>query len=496
MKRIGIVVLMAGALFSCQERIGKGIPVFTNFSEVGTGIDIGDEGAAEISAYDPLTKKLFVVNNSGASQVDIIDFSDVENLMSFGSIDVTPFGGGVNSVAVKNGLLAMAVEANTKTDNGSIVIFETTNLITPIQVIPVGALPDMVTFSPNGQFIVSANEGEPNDDYSVDPEGSISIIDVTDGFSYQTLGFGAFESQKEALMAQGYRVFGPGATLAMDTEPEYVAISANSTTAWVTLQENNGIAKVDLLGKQITEILPLGMKDYSKKANVLDPSDKDDAIELGNWPLKTYFMPDAIVAYSVGNTDFLITANEGDAREYDGFEEESRVEDLTLDETAFPNWEDLQKKGNLGRYTATTISGDLDGDGDFDEIHGFGGRSFTIWNGNGALINDYNSLEMDLLNTNSSLYDDGRSDNKGVEPEAVEIGTSGGRTYLFVGMERADAVGVYELRGVGSIEFIQLLEVGDAPEGVLFIPAEESPNGRATLVVSSEGDGKVKVFQN
>ncbi|SHO62042.1 choice-of-anchor I family protein [Algoriphagus zhangzhouensis] len=499
MKRIGIVVLMAGVLFSCQERIGKGVPVFTNFSEV-SDIDIsqGGEGAAEISAYDPMTQRLFVVNNELDSKVNVIDFSDIKNLMDLPgeSIDVTPYGGGVNSVAVKNGLLAMAVEANTKTDNGSIVIFETTNLITPIQVIPVGALPDMVTFSPNGQFIVSANEGEPNDDYSVDPEGSISIIDVTDGFSYQTLGFGAFESQKEALMDQGYRVFGPEATLAMDTEPEYVAISANSTTAWVTLQENNGIAKVDLLGKQITEILPLGMKDYSKKANVLDPSDKDDAIELGNWPLKTYFMPDAIVAYSVGNTDFLITANEGDAREYDGFEEESRVEDLMLDETAFPNWEELQKKGNLGRYTATTISGDLDGDGDFDEIHGFGGRSFTIWNANGAMVNDYKTLEMDLINTNSSLYDDGRSDNKGVEPEAVEIGTSGGRTYLFVGMERADAVGVYELRGVGSIEFIQLLKVGDAPEGVLFIPEEESPNGRATLVVSSEDDGVIKVFQN
>lgn len=496
MKKIALIFGVSLTLASCMERVGSKISVQSNFAEISQ-INIGGEGAAEITAFDPDTEQLFVVNNSGSSKVDIVDFSDPGNLLPVGSIDITLYGGGVNSVAVKNGLLAIAVEAFSKTDNGSVLVYETSNLSNPIQVIPVGALPDMVTFSPNGRYIMTANEGEPNDDYSIDPEGSISIIDIEMGYDVTTLGFSSFEGQKDDLMAAGYRVFGPDASLAQDTEPEYVAIDANSETAWVTLQENNGIAKVDIRQKMITDIFPMGQKDHTKNRNELDPSDRDGGVNLQNWPISAYYLPDAIVSYSVGNAAFYITANEGDTREYDTYEEESRVKDLELDPDVFPNADFLQEDENLGRYTVTTASGDLDGDGDFDVLHGIGARSFTIWNGtNGTKVNDYQNLEKDLLATNPGLYDDGRSDNKGVEPEAVEIGIVNGKTYLFVGMERADAVAVYELRGIGGVNFVQILETGDAPEGVLFIPAEESPNGKATLIVSSEGDGFIKVFQN
>ncbi|TFV95768.1 alkaline phosphatase [Algoriphagus kandeliae] len=496
MKRLALIFGMIFTLASCMERGGKGIPFQSNFTQVSS-IDIGGEAAAEITAHDPETQQLFVVNNSLSSTVDIIDFSDPQNMLPTGFIDITSYGGGVNSVAVKNGLLAIAVEAFTKTDNGSVLVFETSNLETPLAIIPVGALPDMVTFSPNGRYIMTANEGEPNDDYSIDPEGSISIIDVEMGFDVTTLGFESFEGQKEALMAGGYRVFGPNASLAQDTEPEYVAIDSKSETAWVTLQENNGIAKVDIKRKIITDIFPMGLKDHTKNGNEMDPSDRDGGVNLQNWPIYAYYLPDAIVSYSLGSAEFYITANEGDTREYETYEEESRVKDLDLDPDAFPNADFLQEDENLGRYTVTTASGDLDGDGDFDVLHGIGGRSFTIWNGNnGTKVNDYKNLEKDLLATNPSLYDDGRSDNKGVEPEAVEIGIVNGRTYLFVGMERADAVAVYELRGIGGVTYVQILETGDAPEGVLFIPSEESPNGKATLLVSSEGDGVIRVYQN
>lgn len=496
MKKNSLVLFSMILFAGCTERLSQGVPFTFDFVEVGQ-IDIGGNGAAEITAHDPLTQQLFVVNNDGPSKVEIIDFSDSANPVSIGTINIAPFGGGVNSVAVKNGLLAIAVEATVKTDPGSIVIFATTDLAMPIKVVQVGALPDMVAFSPNGKYIVSANEGEPNDAYTIDPEGTISIIDVEMGFSVSTLGFSAFESQKDKLIKKGYRVFGPGASLAQDTEPEYVAIDSKSEIAWVTLQENNGVAKVDLKRKQILEILPMGLKDHSKKGNELDVSDRDGGVNLRSWPILSYYMPDAIATYQVGANDFYITANEGDTRDYAGFVEEKRVKDLILDPVAFPNASELQKDVNLGRYTATITNGDFNGDGKYEAIYGIGGRSFSIWNGqNGQLLNDYSKLEKDFLTNLPTAYDDGRSDNKGVEPEAVAVGDVYGKTYLFVGLERADAVMVYELSGIGNVRFVQVLVTGDAPEGLLFISAAESPNGKPTLIVSSEGDGKVKIYQN
>lgn len=505
MRKIYLVIILATLIASCRERISSPGPVRVSFGEISS-LKIGGEAAAEITAFDPITQKLFVVNNSdGLPQVDVIDFSDPSNLVVLSPINISGFGGALNSVAVKNGKLAIAIQANTKTDPGSIVVFETNNLSIPIANITVGALPDMVTFSPDARYIVSANEGEPNDDYDIDPEGSISIIDTQMGYQVTTLGFEAFESQKEALMANGFRIFGPNASFAQDIEPEYITIDPSSDFAWVTLQENNGIARVDLNNKIITDIFPMGLKDHMKNGNEIDVSDRDDiAGNFQNWPILAYYMPDAIEAFQVGNNNFLITANEGDTRDYSGYGEEERVKDLDLDPTAFPNADFLQEDENLGRYTITTSKGDTDDDGDFDVLYGIGGRSFSIWNGNnGKLIKDYNSLERDLISANPSLYDDGRSDNKGVEPEGIEIGAIRGKNILFVGLERSDAIMVYQLNGV-SLQFIQVLDgksgIGDAghdaPEGLLFISAEESPSGRALFIVSSEGDGRITVYQN
>lgn len=495
-------LLLAG----CTERVGKPGPVATSFSEI-SNIKIGGETAAEITAFDPLTDLLFVVNNDGDSRVDVIDFSDPMNLVQLSPIDISGIGGGVNSVAVKNGKLAVAVEGFEKTDPGVVLVYATSSLNAPEAIVPVGALPDMVTFSPDGNLIVSANEGEPNDDYTVDPEGSISIIEVNNGFAVTTLGFGSFAGQYPTLKANGFRIFGPGASFAQDVEPEYVTVDATSSFAWVTLQENNGMARVDLKRKVITDIFPFGLKDHSRGNNKLDVSDRDDIDgNLQNWPLLSYFLPDAISSFEVGGNTFVITANEGDTRDYGAaYNEEVRVKDLTLDPTAFPNAEFLQQDENLGRYIVTNSAGDIDGDGDFDVLYGIGGRSFSIWNGrNGQLVRDYVDLERDLLMANSSLYDDGRSDNKGVEPEAIEIGQIRGKNVVFVGLERSDAIMVYELNGASGLKFLQLLdgvkspldEGHDAPEGLLFISESDSPIGRPLLVVSSEGDGKVTVYMN
>lgn len=465
-----------------------------SFSETGSITLPGGEGAAEISTFDPQTKRLFVVNNAGASRIDVVDLKDPSSPSFLTSIDISQYGGGVNSLSVKNGLLAAAVEANIKQDNGKVVLFDAKTLELTIQ-ITVGALPDMVTFSPDGAFILTANEGEPNSDYSVDPVGSVSVISVHEGFKVLTLDFNSFVAQQMTLMAKGFRVFGPGASLAQDVEPEYITISEDSKTAWVTLQENNAIAKLDLSVMAITDIFPLGFKDYSIAGNEADVSDEDNAISFAKWPVKAMFLPDALASFSSGGSTYLITANEGDSREYDTFEEEERVKKLNLDPVIFPNAAELQEDHMLGRLKVTTSLGDTDGDGDFDQLYSFGARSFSILNGatGEQLYDSGNELEQKLQQI--SLYPDERSDDKGTEPEGVATGEISGRKIAFIGAERANAVLVYDVTNPVNPKFLQVLRTGDAPEGIIFVSANESPDKKSMLIVSSEKDGVVKIFQ-
>ncbi|MTF37636.1 choice-of-anchor I domain-containing protein [Cyanobacterium aponinum] len=233
-----------------------------------------DEGAAEIPAFDPSTNRLFVVN-AEAVTVDVLDLSNPNNPVKIGEIDASALGGVANSVAVKNGIVAIAIEANIKTDNGSVAFFNSdsdfSNPVNPVNTVTVGALPDMVTFTPDGMKVLTANEGEANDDYSVDPEGSISIIDISTGVenaSVTNANFNAFDSQKDALVAQGVRIFGLNASVSQDLEPEYIAFSADSQTAYVTLQENNALAVVDVTTGTVSGIVPLGFKNYNASPNL------------------------------------------------------------------------------------------------------------------------------------------------------------------------------------------------------------------------------------
>ncbi|MDT0606811.1 choice-of-anchor I family protein [Croceitalea rosinachiae] len=460
-------------------------------------IQVGGEGAAEISAFDPSTNKLFVVNVE-INEISSFDISDINNVVQLSPV-VCLQDGAPNSVAVSNGKLAVAIEAPTKQDKGFIELFDTTTQ-QEINVFNVGALPDMVTFTPDGKYIVVANEGEPNDDYTIDPKGIISIINIESGEVYN-LGFDAFNSQEADLESQGFRVFGPHATLAMDVEPEYVAVSDDSKTAWVTLQENNGVAVVNLETKQIEAIVPLGFKDYSAMGNEIDPSDKDDTKALRSVPVYGMYQPDAIAYYNVDGMDYVVTANEGDARDYDGYSEEERLEDFMLDETVFPDAATLQLEENLGRLKVTNTLGDIDGDGDYDAIYNYGARSFSIWSGDGQLVYDSGNdiaIQTLLLTPGAFNGNDGRSDDKGAEPEAVTIQKIGDKQILFVGLERNNQVMVYDISNPSAPEFIQILETaGDVgPEGIIVIAAEDSPTGKELLVVSNEVSGTVTFYEN
>ncbi|HSK11653.1 MAG TPA: choice-of-anchor I family protein, partial [Phnomibacter sp.] len=478
----------------------------TFFSEI-SNIDLGGVGAAEISAFDPATKRLFVVNNDGNNnRIDVLDFSDPANPVKIHEIPVAPFGGIINSVAVSDGKLAGAIQASIKTMPGKVVVFATADH-SVIREVTVGALPDMVTFSPDGNYIVTADEGEP-DNYlpnNSNPEGTVSIIEVNRGYAVTTLNFAKFEAQKDALMAKGLRVFGPGATFAQDMEPEYVTISSNSRTAWVSLQENNAIAKVDLRTRTITDLFPLGFKDYSKPGNEMDLSDLDGSYgNFKKWPVYGIYQPDAIVVSERNGAPFIFSANEGDSRsaeDFPGYEELVRVNNgsVVLEPTVFDPAFAWKNNANLGRLNITNTLGRDPATGRYTGLYSLGGRSFSIWNGNTGeqIFDSGNELDRKAVmafNAGLGPNIDNRSDDKGIEPEGLALGRVGNRNLLFVGLERANAVAIYNVTDIERPQFLQWLPSGERPEGVLFISADKSPNGKSLLVVSSENDGTVRTY--
>lgn len=460
-------------------------------------IDLGGVAAAEISTYDPLTKKLFVVNNENSTKVDVIDLSNFPTVTKVKTIEF-PGMGWANSVAVSNGLLAVGVEATVKQDNGTVYVLQTNNY-QEVKKVTVGALPDMVTFSPDGNYILSANEGEPNASYTVDPVGSISIIDIKNNYAVKTLNFTGFEANQVNLMANGFRIFGGPegnkSSFAQDIEPEYITISPDSKKAYVTLQENNGVAEVDIVAGTITKIMPLGTRDISLAENAFDVTE-DNKYEAKTWPLKAFYLPDAISYFTANGTGYFALANEGDTREYDAYKEETTVKKVKLDPTKFPTAATLQLDANMGKLVITEASG-KNKDGFYETLYAVGGRSVSIHNAaTGALVATIGKdLEQHVATDLNNKYDDKRSPKKGVEVEAVTVAQINGKTLAFIGMERADAVAIYDISIPSAPKFVQVFETGDAPEGLLFVKAKDSPNGRSLLIVASEEDGTIRFYQ-
>ena len=481
---------------------------------------IFDESAAEIVAHDPNTQRLYVVN-ADSGNIDVLDINNPSHPTRIFQIDIANYGNSANSVDVYNSVVAVAVESDPKQLPGKVVFFNQDGEF--LNVVTVGALPDMLTFTPNGQYLLVANEGEP-DEYCApgeagDPEGSVSVIGLMNGVAYLTQSdvlTADFKNFTHENIHPDIRIYGPDATVAQDLEPEYIAVDPESIKAWVTLQENNAIAVLDIASAKITNIFPLGYKDYSQGSG-LDVSDKDDGINIANWPVSGMYQPDAIVAFNVGDETFLITANEGDARDYDCFSEEVRVDDLELDPSVFENAEELQESENLGRLKTTTASGDADSDGAHETIFNYGGRSFSIWSADGQLVfdsgSDFEQITAGLIpndfNSNNDENDslDSRSDDKGPEPEGITIGQVGARIYAFIGLERVGGIMVYDVTNPYQPNFVQYVNnrnfAGDAeagtagdlgPEGLLFINTTDSPIEIPLLVTGNEVSGTTTIF--
>ncbi len=509
-----------------------------------------DESAAEIVAHDPREQRLFIIN-AAQSSIDVLDIANPAQPALVRTLSEE--GGDANSVAVHDGLVAVAFAADPKTDPGQVVFYDARTL-ERLAAVTVGALPDMLTFTPNGNAVLVANEGE-TDGYGeglADPEGSVSVIDLrltrnclvglprprpVGGMlrcllgrdlnmdaRVRTIDFRAFNDQKAALLAQGVRIYGPGATVAQDLEPEYISVAADGRSAWVVLQEANAAAVLDLSNlsaPSVTRIIPFGAKDHSLPGNEFDASDRDNAINIRNWPVKGLYQPDAIASYRVRGRTYYITANEGDDRnDFIVGEETRRVSALAtspgLDPAVFGDITALRNNAALGRLTVTAATSARNALGQLTELEVIGARSFSIFNEAGSLVFDSGSdferitAERYPLNFNASNdnnnFDD-RSDNKGPEPEGVVLGTVRGRTFAFIGLERIGGVMIYDITDPASATFVDYVNNRDftlsptgaaptdnGPEGLAFIEAKDSPTRQPLLVIGNEVSGTTTIY--
>ncbi len=536
-----------------------------------------DESAAEI--VQPWGDRLFVVD-ALAGAVTVLDYADPESIVEE---FVISSDGVANSVAIReDGLGVIAFEDEVRTDPGHLVFFDASAADAAsayLGEVTVGALPDMVTITDDGSYAVVANEGEPDDDYEIDPEGSISVVKLhptkvrasAQGL-VRTADFHAFEEGGRKDLPAGVRIFGEfphdDYPVSRNLEPEY--ITTDGSTAYVTLQEANAIAVVNLKNAKVDDVWALGVKDHSVAGLGLDPSDRDPEEDASTIDIRTYeglygmYMPDAIDSYTVGGQTYLVTANEGDAREWGDYEEPVRVKDLEDDGfgpvcaslSAANGVDDITDDAELGRLNVTFELGFDETAGCYTELYAFGSRSFSIWTTDGELVFDSGeSFEQitaaaapEFFNSNHSESNfEGRSEDKGPEPESVAIGEIDGSIYAFIGFERVGGIAVFDITDPTAGEFVTYInnrdfsvsmegvvedaedlaeaqaeadgitdddvidglkdeaaaaaiaqylpQAGDlGPEGIAFIPAADSPNGQPLIAVGNEVSGTTTVF--
>lgn len=483
-----------------------------------------DQSAAEIVTFDETTNQTFVVN-ANSRKIDILTSSDITNPTLNISLDLAQSlvdnaivataaeVGAANSVATFNGLMAVAVEANPKTNAGWVLFYKTSDL-SFISAIEVGALPDMLTFTPDGSQVIIACEGEPTDKtYAIDPEGMVSVIDVTwDGAILTTaltnIDFKDFNigGSRNAELPENILLNGYQATVSQDLEPEYIAINTEGTKAFVGLQENNAFVEIDLATKTVTSIKAFGFKNHSILGNEFDGNNKDDQVAIKSEPAFGMYMPDSIASMTYNGKTYLLTANEGDDRD-DWIENLSRInceashfywnikdtvcaDSITMRNALNSNiYEpaDPATKLNVSNFdgghldsavkhvkfshSLTKQFGDVDGDGAIDKMLTYGGRSFSIWDTeNNALVFDSGSdferitaqrYGAEFNQSHNKQKAEDRSDNKGPEPEALTVGKINGHTYAFIGLERMGGIMVYDVSNPNSPSFVEYVNNRD-----------------------------------
>ncbi|MGK0554071.1 choice-of-anchor I family protein [Macrococcus capreoli] len=481
----------------------------TSFGESGT----------EIVSYDAANQQAYSINGA-LNALDILDMSQLTQ----GQLplkkriflkDLGVEGSDITSVAVnkKYHYIAVSIPAKEKTDNGIVAFLDKDGQL--ISKVTVGALPDMLTFTHDSKKLIVANEGEPNDDYTINPEGSISAIHVIKTGKIKqsdakTVRF------TEKTIPSNVRQLGRNAHESfLNLEPEYVTIDDNNKFAYITIQERNAIAKFDLKKDQIVQVKSLGYKSYQE--HTIDVSDKDKKINMKNYPLLGMYQPDGIAHMTVKGKTYLLTANEGDSQDYNGYSEETRIADiadqfdLNSEYLRSTSLEVLKDNKGLGRLKTTTSQNFVNKDGKFTVPVTFGGRSFSILNANDMnLIYDSGSdfekitamADKDAFNSQQETLGkidfDSRSDDKGPEPESVVTGEINGKTYAFIGLERVGGIMVYDVTNPKLPVFETYFKANDngdiSPEGLTFIDAKHSPTKQPLLLASHEMSGTIAVY--
>lgn len=476
-----------------------------------SGIVNEEGGSAEIIQYNSDTQMYYVVNGTSGTldivprtaytdenQVQGIKFDLKTKLQDIRSEFVY---GDMTSVAVstEKDLIGVAVQAAGTNDNGVIVLMDYKQNI--VAVIEAGVQPDMVTFTKDGNKILTANEGEPREGYgegTVDPMGTITVADISSGVenaSVQNVTFESWDARREELTEAGV-IIKKNTNPSVDFEPEYIAVNNEGSRAYVALQEANAIATIDLTTNTVTSVKSLGFKDHSLEENALDVLKKDEMIQIQTEPYYGIYMPDGISIYEVGGTEYLITANEGDSREWGDYINE--VE---------------EKIGETGSKVVFFDTSDYDGV-DEDKQYLFGGRSFAIYNA-ATMEQVYESgsdfetktaeVLADYFNcSNDDKSMDDRSGKKGPEAESVVVGEVNGNTYAFIGIERIGGVMIYDITNPENSTFVNYINSRDfaediagdvSPEGLSFVPASESLSGNAELLAAHEVSGTVAIYE-
>ena len=519
-----------GGAKTTGEENGNASLDLTQEARYDAGMTNADGGVMEIVDYNTVTGWAYAVNGQtgNVTAIAVKDMADSENvdLLDGNDIDVKSIVeancegftyGDMTSVAVSadGTKLAAAVQAEGYADNGRVAVFtcNADGTLTFEQAYETGVQPDMVTFTPDDSRILAANEGEPREGYAdgaVDPAGSVTVITVADGTAVN-VDFTAYDSNEERqkLVDAGI-VMKKDTVPSEDLEPEYIA--AGNDTAYVTLQEANAIAVIDLDSLKVEGIYSAGYEDYSTTA--VDIDKKDEAYNPAVYEsLRGIRMPDGVALYSVDGVDYIVTANEGDSREWgDYLNEDER--DFGDGQTS-PSGKITAENSGLTGKVVFFDSSDYDGlDSGLDYV--FGGRSFTVFRADKSGLteiydsgSDFEAKTAEYIpeNFNCSNDDkslDDRSGKKGPEAESITVGTVGERTYAFIGLERVGGVMVYDITDpaetvyvnyINSRDFSEDIAGDDSPEGLCFIPAADSADGNAYLLAACEVSGTVAAYE-
>lgn len=479
---------------------------------------------AEIVTVDPASRRMFI---AAGNRIDIVNISDITAPVLVTSVSMAPYGSDVTSVSVRNGVVAAASINSLKENPGKVVFFDLDGEF--LSAVEVGAVPDMVAHSPDGMKLAVANEGEPRcaGTTYVDPEGSISIIDLSgpateynnNDVAFAT--FDAYDGREDELRADDIRIFGLGVDASHDLEPESVTFAPNGRTVYSSLQENNAFATIDVATATVTSITSFGYKDHALAGNGLDPSDRDGSgnnpglsPNIGNWPVMGMYQPDTIDAFHSRGSTYIATANEGDSRgDYGtcGGNEEARGSELAAAGYSITGQpaDLLTNNDKLSRIQGTNKF-PLPAPVAVPSMYAFGARSMSIWNADtgtqvfdsGDFIERHIAAQAPTVfnaNFGKSVAEgyDTRSDNKGPEPEGLVVGKFDGRTLVFVGLERANGIMFWDATDPSKPAFQEwerqvtygATPTGDlAPEGLTFVPAEQSWTGAPLVIVAHEAD--------